>query len=557
MFMFTFVSCNSSDGSDVTSDNTTDTQTTEAPPVVTPPAEITLAQLRDDYELIRADAASADVKSAFSSLMAMIQEEYGFLPEASDDFFREGIPALAKGQFEILVGDTNREEGKEFLASLKWQDYGYGMVGDKLVIAGKSDEATIKAVNLFMENFKKKDRSEVFYNDSEKVLCYETYTAQTLKINGVDAADMSIVVKSKKGIEYMVAVKLQSLICELSGYHPEILLETEASSGSPMFIIGESSLVPADMQAKWATETGDKFYMTSNDNVIWSTAKDLEGYASITAEIKQLITGEGNVEVVIEDGFRATNHIESVSVMSFNIYTHTGDSERVERVIEMILKYQPDVLGVQEASVSWMNILKDRIGTLYGFVGEGRNGGNSGEYSAIFYLKDKFKVHDSGTKWLSSTPDVAGSKYSTSSYPRIMTYAVLERKIDGLQFLHVNTHLEHTNEESRLSQISVLLKQIEMLPDLPTTITGDFNCSTSSSVYKNILNSGYSDVSKVAESATTGPTFHNYGSSSSLIDFIFASSDIYVEKYNVCNEMINGNYASDHHPIFSIIGIIG
>ncbi len=552
------ISCKGNNGENDADTTTPEGTTTESPPVIEEPAEITAAMLRENYKLIRKDGASASVTEAFSKLIQAIKEVYGFTIKASDDFFKEGNPALAKGQYEILVGTTNREESEEFMSELKWEDYGYSMVGDKLVIGGKSDEGTVKAVELFIENLKKADRSEVFYNDSEAYLFKAEYDVKSLKINGVDIADITVVINSSKGMENSIAGKLRSIVCELSGDYPEIVLASDLEGDEKtLFIIGECGLVPAELKAKWDAGDGSGYYMGAQDNIIWAMAKDVSGLASISSEFKKLFVGNGELNVIIEDGFRASTQLETISVMSFNIYTNTSDSVRVERVIEMINKYKPDILGVQEASVSWMNILKTRINSDYDYVGVGRNGGNSGEYSAIFYLKDKFKVLDSGTKWLSSTPNVAGSKYDSSSYPRIMTYAVLERKSDGLNFLHVNTHLEHTNEESRVAQIEVLMSEIKKLPDLPTFITGDFNCTTSSSVYKSLMSSGYSDVSRIASESQISPTFHNYGSSSKLIDFIFCSSDIYAESYEVCNEKINGDYASDHHPIYSVAGIIG
>ena len=81
-----------------------------------------------------------------------------------------------------------------------------------------------------------------------------------------------------------------------------------------------------------------------------------------------------------------------------------------------------------------------------------------GEYSAIFYRTDKFDLIESGTKWLSPTPDEPCSYYVykdpdtgvtyRANFPRIMTYAVLERKTDGARFIYVNTHLDHNGNNN-------------------------------------------------------------------------------------------------------------
>ena len=51
---------------------------------------------------------------------------------------------------EILVGSTNRPETKTFLKTLKVNEYGYGVVGNKLVIAGWGDYTSAMAIEAFL-----------------------------------------------------------------------------------------------------------------------------------------------------------------------------------------------------------------------------------------------------------------------------------------------------------------------------------------------------------------------------------------------------------------------
>ena len=93
---------------------------------------------------------------------------------------------------------------------------------------------------------------------------------------------------------------------------------------------------------------------------------------------------------------------------SYNIRCDTpvdGDNAwpyRKERVEALIRFYGFDVLGVQEAKPSQMSDLRTMPG--FASVGVGRDGGDRGEYSAIFYRTDRLRVLDSGTFWLSETP---------------------------------------------------------------------------------------------------------------------------------------------------------
>ena len=52
------------------------------------------------------------------------------------------------------------------------------------------------------------------------------------------------------------------------------------------------------------------------------------------------------------------------------------------------------------------------------------------EMCGIFYLKDKYELLDSGTFWISETPDEE-SKYADAGCNRICSYVVLQNKTTG------------------------------------------------------------------------------------------------------------------------------
>ena len=137
-------------------------------------------------------------------------------------------------------------------------------------------------------------------------------------------------------------------------------------------------------------------------------------------------------------------------------------AKRLDAVVETILKYRPAVVGVQEATDTWIALLNQRLGDIYTIVGDGRNETRGDEHSAILYLTAEFDCLESGTKWLSDTPDVPGSKFAESHYTRIMTYVHLSRKSDGREFLHVNTHLEwnHSDNPTNTQQTEILLEKL-------------------------------------------------------------------------------------------------
>lgn len=69
--------------------------------------------------------------------------------------FEDDKSAADSDKYEILLGRTNRPETNVFLSTLKVNEYGYGVVGNKIVVAGWSDKTIGMAVDLFMADLEK------------------------------------------------------------------------------------------------------------------------------------------------------------------------------------------------------------------------------------------------------------------------------------------------------------------------------------------------------------------------------------------------------------------
>ena len=248
---------------------------------------------------------------------------------------------------------------------------------------------------------------------------------------------------------------------------------------------------------------------------------------------------------------------EATRVMSFNVRC-ADDPEgsinnRSQLVTAVIEQYAPDSFGVQEATAKWMRILKSELGDKYDCVGKARDYfGPFSEYSAVFYLKDKYNLIDEGTIWLSETPEKKSKSFDSACY-RITTWAVLKDKETGKRYTHMNTHLDHVLESTRDGQAGVLLEKLEELQaEGNVIVTGDFNAYPNEDVYKRMV-AVTDDVAFTAKNADTGITFHKYGKKEDkgqgAIDFIFTSKGVKADTYKVIRNTVEGMYPSDHYPI--------
>ena len=180
-----------------------------------------------------------------------------------------------------------------------------------------------------------------------------------------------------------------------------------------------------------------------------------------------------------------TENDYKLKVLQFNVQTENGNpapfTSRATMYHNLIDELQPDVVGMQEVTVTWRKWLDSTVfNDSYAGVGEPRSAG--GEANPIYYRKDKFDLLEYGTFWLSATPDVVGSAFDKVNYPRICTWVYLKDKVTGTEFVHFNTHLDHngnndstTGNTIRKDQMSVIIKFAQRFKEIPMFLTGDLN----------------------------------------------------------------------------------
>ena len=262
--------------------------------------------------------------------------------------------------------------------------------------------------------------------------------------------------------------------------------------------------------------------------------------------------------------FTACGSATSLSVMTFNMrYDNPEDGQnnwrfRRERIAGVIKAQEVDVLGTQELLSNQFNDLSGLL-TGYQGVGVGRlDGAESGEYCAVFFRKDRFTLLDSGTFWLSETPEVVGSLGWDGACERIATWVVLRDR----ELFFIDTHLDHVGQVARDEGVSLLMKRIETLSGgRPVILTGDFNSEPGSSVVAHVQKDGVLRDAKAiaAQRSGTDWSFSDFGqipeAERPLLDYIFVSGDIEAVRYEVLPDTFDGGYVSDHAPVMAVVKI--
>lgn len=253
---------------------------------------------------------------------------------------------------------------------------------------------------------------------------------------------------------------------------------------------------------------------------------------------------------------------QKTNIMTFNIRMETvqdGEnqwSKRKENLASMLEFYEADICGMQEVLVGQIRDLTKLLPT-YTYVGVGRDDAKEGgEFSPIFYKKDKYTVLESNTYWLSQTPEKP-SKSWDAALNRIVTYAKLKDNKTKKVFYVFNTHFDHIGQVARRESAKMLVAKIKGIdPKTPVILTGDFN-STPTEEPTIIINEGLIDAQKVSKQAHFGPasTFNGFESkeiAGKLIDYIFLNTDkIKVLKHATLSNTWAGRFASDHHAVLA------
>ncbi len=256
-----------------------------------------------------------------------------------------------------------------------------------------------------------------------------------------------------------------------------------------------------------------------------------------------------------------------VKVMSFNIRLDVAsDGEnrwdlRKEKVATMMNYYEADFIGGQEVQHHQLQyLLKNLDG--YAHIGVARDDGKEeGEYSCIFYRKDRFTPVQQSTFWLSPWPDSVSFGWNAACR-RVCTYGLFESKKTKQKFWVLNTHFDHISALARLESAKLIIQKIAELnaEGYPVILTGDFNSrpddEPSRTILKYMLNA--SAVSPLVHGGPdTWNAFKFNAKPDGCIDYIFVSDNkkLRVTKFATLTDSYDMKYPSDHFPIMATLMI--
>lgn len=251
-----------------------------------------------------------------------------------------------------------------------------------------------------------------------------------------------------------------------------------------------------------------------------------------------------------------------VKLISFNI-RYSGNArqdgpcrweKRRKAVLDMLQQEGPSVMGIQEGLIDQVRYI-ERNCPQYTRIGVGRDdGADGGEIMAIFYRNDRFEAPESGTFWLSETPDEVSRGWDAACN-RTVSWALLREKATGKSFYYLNTHFDHMGDEARRREAQQIADYIDSrIPaGAPVIVGGDLNAGIEEPLF-DPLKSRMLVARDIAEPTDRGGTFNGFGSTPGniVLDHIFCR-DIDTlagaPSLRTLREGYGAPYLSDHYPV--------
>ncbi len=198
---------------------------------------------RSPYAIVRPDVSTQAETDAAIRLRQAILDATGVELELKTDFVREGSDEFSVGEYEILVGSTNRAESEAASSGLRTGDWTVARTGTKIVLL--SDEKLADAVDYFIANYV--HDGNIYIPDGETHTVAGVYLFESIEIAGIPLDEYTLCYsdsESKSACE-----SLADYLSAACGLRLDVTSAT--STDSPRIIIGvDSSIDPMSAAVK-------------------------------------------------------------------------------------------------------------------------------------------------------------------------------------------------------------------------------------------------------------------------------------------------------------------
>ncbi len=216
--------------------------TTAEPTETTEPLTSTFI-LDSRYKILRSDT-SEDAVEAAQYIRQAVEDISGERLNFETDWVRRDEP-IVPGEFEILVGATNRKESAELFASFKRGDWEYRVNEGQIIICGGGAESTLEAAVAFCKDIlgydgQKPDQTSIIELTSGASRSFkQTYPITAVTLNGKPITDYVLAVPKINSGSLALTDLFNDLLSENAGFQLSVKAFDDLEPGELYIEIGQ------------------------------------------------------------------------------------------------------------------------------------------------------------------------------------------------------------------------------------------------------------------------------------------------------------------------------
>ena len=317
-----------------------------------------------EYRIILSDSAGSELSEKAQILRNGIEEQTG----VRSTVFSDGeLLKRIDGTWEIYLGNIDRAEAKQKLSNMRSNDYTCRSENGVTVMGGRSEKATVRAIERFMKEILPVSNSKGLIPEGGGFDFFDEYATDALRIGETNISDFKISVYDYSDAEAVsTAISLSNYISETFGYCIDISDNTPSADENIIYLEIDSE----------NCQSGRAEVGYSGKDILLK-APDAYGLKVLVNRFLKLLSSDGisgvlnpHIPSVLYVPYE-NNDLKIGTLMPENILP-LDTVAKIKDLSDLLHGYAPDMVHCGRVDGDWAENLREAF---YEYESIGQNGG--------------------------------------------------------------------------------------------------------------------------------------------------------------------------------------